>query len=129
MIGFPSQTRFRRAAKHIWRLGRHRLVCGDARDPAVVAALMEGDKAEMVFTDPPYNVAIDGHVSGLGKVKHREFAMASGEMSTLEFTRFLKTVLTRLVQFSSDGSLHFICMDWRHMRELLDAAEKPYSEI
>ena len=78
----------------------------------------------MVFTDPPYNVAIDGHVSGLGKVKHREFAMASGEMTTQEFTQFLETVLMRLAEFSSDGSIHFICMDWRHMRELLDAAAK-----
>jgi len=71
---------------------------------------------------------IDGHVSGLGKVRHREFAMASGEMSPQEFTQFLNTVLLRLAEFSSDGSLHFICMDCRHMRELL-AAAKPYSEI
>jgi DNA modification methylase len=68
-------------------------------------------------------------VSGLGKVKHREFAMASGEMNTREFTQFLQTVFMRLAEFSSDGSLHFICMDWRHMRELLDAAAKPYREI
>src|SRR5882757_10744861 len=82
----------------------------------------------MVYTNPPYNDVIDEHVSGLGKVKHREFAMASGEMSPQEFTQFLKTVLMRLAEFSSDGSLHFICMDWRHMRELL-AAAKAYSEF
>jgi DNA modification methylase len=83
----------------------------------------------MVFTDPPYNVAIAGNVSGLGKVKHREFAMASGEMSRDEFTKFLETAFNRFAQFSSDGSIHFICMDWRHIRELLDAGAKPYREL
>ena len=112
----------------LWQIGDHRLLCGDSLKTESYVALLEGQTAQMVFTDPPYNVVIDGHVSGLGKVKHREFAMASGEMSTQEFTQFLKTVFRRLAEFSIDGSLHFICMDWRHMRELLDAA-KPYSEI
>jgi 16S rRNA G966 N2-methylase RsmD len=103
----------------LWLIGDHRLLCGDSLNTDSYIALLGGQTAQMVFTDPPYNVVIDGHVSGLGKVKHREFAMASGEMSTQEFTRFLKTVLMRLAEFSSDGSLHFICMDWRHMRELL----------
>ncbi len=83
----------------------------------------------MVFTDPPYNVRISGHVSGLGKAKHREFAMASGEMSTAEFTKFLGKVFQRLVSFSIDGSIHYICMDWRHMREVLDAADDAYQEL
>jgi DNA modification methylase len=113
----------------LWHIGDHRLLCGDALKTDSYMALLGGRTAQMVFTDPPYNVVIDGHVSGLGKVKHREFAMASGEMSSQEFTQFLKTVLMRLAEFSSDGSLHFICMDWRHMRELLDAAAKPYSEM
>jgi hypothetical protein len=112
----------------LWRIGDHRLLCGDALKTDSYMGLLGGQSAQMVFTDPPYNVVIDGHVSGLGKVKHREFAMASGEMSSQEFTQFLKTVLMRLAEFSSDGSLHFICMDWRHMRELL-AAAKAYSEI
>src|ERR1700730_4883984 len=77
----PDAVPPRCQAGDIWRLGPHRLICGDALDPAVIADLMEGEKAEMVFTDPPYNVAIDGHVSGMGKVRHREFAMASGEMT------------------------------------------------
>ena len=77
----------------MWRLGKHRLICGDALDLSVVAALMDGEKAEMVFTDPPYNVAIDGNVSGLGKMRHREFAMASGEMTRDEFTVFLSSRL------------------------------------
>jgi DNA modification methylase len=113
----------------LWHIGDHRLLCGDSLKTDSYMALLGGQSAQMVFTDPPYNVVIDGHVSGLGKVKHREFAMASGEMSTQEFSRFLETVFMRLAEFSSDGSLHFICMDWRHMRELLDAAAKPYSEL
>jgi len=112
----------------LWHIGDHRLLCGDALKTDSYMALLGGRTAQMVFTDPPYNVVIDGHVSGLGKVKHREFAMASGEMSSQEFTQFLKTVLMRLAEFSSDGSLHFICMDWRHMQELLSAA-KSYSEL
>jgi DNA modification methylase len=112
----------------LWQIGDQRLLCGDSLKTGSYVALLGGQAAQMVFTDPPYNVVIDGHVSGLGKVKHREFAMASGEMSSQEFTQFLETVLMRLAEFSSDGSLHFICMDWRHMRELL-AAAKPYGEI
>jgi hypothetical protein len=114
---------------HVWRLGPHRLVCGDALDPEVVAALMDGEKAEMVFTDPPYNVAIEGTVSGLGKIRHREFAMASGEMSSDEFTRFLSAAFANLVAHSLDGSIHFICMDWRHMAEILQAGGGRYSEL
>ena len=91
--------------------------------------LLGAKKAQMVFTGPPYNVAIGGNVSGLGKEKHREFAMASGEMSAHEFTEFLKTAFMRLADFSTNGSIHFICMDWRHIRELLEAAAKPYSEL
>jgi hypothetical protein len=83
----------------------------------------------MVFTDPPYNVPVDGHVSGLGKVKHREFAMASGEMSKSEFTAFLRAVFERLVAHSADGSIHFVCMDWRHMGEMIAASEGVYPEL
>lgn len=112
----------------IWALGPHRLICGNALDPAVVDALMDGERAQMVFTDPPYNVQIDGNVGGLGSVKHREFAMASGEMTQSEFTEFLRTAFERLVRFSVDGSIHFICMDWRHMAEMLSAGEV-YTEL
>lgn len=113
----------------IFILGRHRLVCGSALDPVVVAALMDGERATMVFTDPPYNVPIDGHVGGSGKIKHREFAMASGEMSTDQFIDFLRTAFTNLASASVDGSIHFICMDWRHMGEILAAGEEIYSEL
>ena len=81
------------------------------------------------FTDPPYDVPIDGHVSGLGKTQHREFAMASGEMTPVQFTTFLETAFRNMAAHSADGSIHFICMDWRHMGEMLDAGEKVYSEF
>jgi DNA modification methylase len=113
----------------LWRIGNHRLLCGDALNKDNYAKLLGSKKAQMVFTDPPYNVEIAGHVSGLGKAKHREFAMASGEMNPDEFTKFLETAFISFAEFSSDGSIHFICMDWRHIRELLDAAEKPYREF
>ena len=113
----------------VWSLGRHRLICGDALDPDIVALLMNGEKARMVFTDPPYNVPIVGHVSGLGKIKHREFAMASGEMSQDQFTQFLQTAFRNLAAHSIDGAIHFICMDWRHMSELMAAGGNVYSEL
>lgn len=97
----------------IWQIGPHRLICGDSTKAETYARLIGGERAQMVFTDPPYNVRIDGHVSGLGNVKHREFAMASGEMSTSEFTRFLADVFANLAAHSGDGAMHFICMDWR----------------
>jgi DNA modification methylase len=113
----------------IWQLDRHRLLCGSALDSDVVASLMDGEKAKMVFTDPPYNVPIDGHVGNSGAIKHREFAMASGEMSVSEFRTFLRTSFQTLVQYSVDGSIHFICMDWRHMAEMLAASDGVYSEL
>lgn len=113
----------------IWQLGPHRLICGNALEPSVVDLLMEGARARMVFTDPPYNVPIEGHVSGLGKIRHREFAMASGEMSRQQFTDFLKQSFEQLVRHSLDGAIHFVCMDWRHMGEVLAAGESVYSEL
>jgi DNA modification methylase len=106
----------------VWVLGPHRLICGSSLDRDIVAALMNGETAQMVFTDPPYNVKIEGNVGGLGAVKHREFAMASGEMSREQFVGFLKSAFDNLRTFSADGSIHFICMDWRHMGEMLEAA-------
>lgn len=113
----------------IWILGDHYILCGDALKSSSYAQLLENEKADLIFTDPPYNVAIQGHVSGLGKVKHEEFAMASGEMSSPEFTTFLTTVLSHMANNSRDGSLHFICMDWRHLQELLTAGSCAYTEF
>lgn len=113
----------------VWKLGRHRLTCGNALDQSVVALLLDGERARMVFTDPPYNVPIDGHVCGSGKIKHREFAMAAGEMSAPQFTGFLETSFRNLADHSLDGAIHFICMDWRHMAEMLGAGSAVYSEL
>jgi len=113
----------------VWLLGKHVLVCGDSTEAATYRHLMADERAEFIFTDPPYNVRIDGHVSGLGRIKHREFAMASGEMSEDQFTAFLSKVYALLCQFSNDGSIHQICMDWRHTREMLAAGDVHYSEL
>lgn len=110
----------------LWLIGPHRLLCGDARDVASYETLLDGKLAQMIFSDPPYNVPIAGHVSGLGKITHREFAMASGEMSDAEFTGFLRWVFRMLARFSIGGAIHYHCMDWRHMRHMLDAAEGIY---
>lgn len=72
----------------IWQLGRHRLICGDAQDSEVFARLLGTEQADLLFTDPPYNVKIDGHVCGLGNIRHRDFAFASGEMSKAGLPRF-----------------------------------------
>ncbi len=113
----------------IWQLGPHRLICGDALEADVVCALMDGGEARMAFSDPPYNVPIDRHVGNSGKIQHREFAMASGEMSEAEFTGFLATACQNLADHSVDGSIHFICMDWRHMSEMLEAGQGAYAEL
>jgi hypothetical protein len=97
----------------IWLLGNHRLICGDALEESTYSALMKDTKADVVFSDPPYNLVINGIV-GRGAIHHREFAMASGEMSESEFFDFLCRALALLEGHSRDGSVHFICMDWRH---------------
>jgi DNA modification methylase len=113
----------------LWRLGQHRLLCGDARDPVAYARLLKGEKARLIITDPPYNVPILGHVCGLGQVKHDDFVMASGEMTGPEFTTFLTTVFTNLAAHSLDGSIHFISTDWRHLYEFLHAGRLVYTEL
>jgi len=112
----------------LWQIGPHRLLCADALDDNAYALLLGGEKAQLVFVDPPYNVRIDGHVSGLGQKSHAEFAMASGEMSETEFTTFLENALALHAAHSTDGALHFVCMDWRHSGELLAASRSIYSE-
>lgn len=113
----------------MWQLGDHALICGDATDPEVYRRLLDQEKAQMVFTDPPYNVPVNGHICGLGKVQHDEFVMASGEMTEEQFMTFLHTVTSNLAAFSDDGSIHYVCMDWRHMGELLAAGRSAYSEF
>lgn len=113
----------------VWNIGRHRLICGDSTKRETYALLMGETRAGMVFTDPPYNVPVSGHICGSGKTQHREFAMAAGEMSETEFTQFLTSVFEHLAAFSTDGSLHFQCMDWRHLGEILAAGSAAYNEF
>jgi DNA modification methylase len=105
----------------LWILGEHRLYCGSSLDPITYKTLLEGKKAAAVFTDPPYNVRIAGHVSGKGAVRHREFAMASGEMGEQEFADFLTQTMAIIGKNSERGAVAYICMDWRHMVELHQA--------
>jgi hypothetical protein len=109
----------------LWALGNHRLLCGDARAPESYASLLGDDHVEMIFADPPFNRRV-GDISGLGEIKHDEFAMASGEMSSQEFQGFLSKTLGLAAEFSTDGSLHFVCMDWRHIQDLLAAGANIY---
>jgi DNA modification methylase len=113
----------------LWNLGRHRLICGDARKRSDYHALLIEDRVDLIFTDPPYNVPIDGHVCGLGRVRHREFAMGVGEMSREAFTSFLTETLGCAAKRCRDGAIAFVCMDWRHMGELLAAGERVFTEL
>jgi DNA modification methylase len=113
----------------LWIAGEHRIFCGDALSRTSYEAVLGADCAEMVFADPPYNVAIAGNVSGLGAAKHDEFAMASGEMSPAEFAKFLQNSFGLVARHSIDGAIHFICMDWRHLEELMGATKTIYSEL
>lgn len=112
----------------LWLLNDHRLLCGNALLAADYQSVLSGRQAHVVFTDPPYNVPIAGHVTGNGTTQHREFAMACGEMSVEQFTAFLKQVVTRLIESSTDGSIHYLCMDWRHLPEILSAGAL-YTEL
>jgi DNA modification methylase len=112
----------------LWVLDQHKLLCGDARDPRAYDRLMESDIARMIFTDPPYNVAVNGHVRKGRGHGHREFVMASGEMTQESFRAFLHSAMSQMVRVSIDGALHYICMDWRHLGDLLAAANGVYSE-
>jgi len=112
-----------------WVLNRHRVFCGDARDVSAYSVLTKGQRAQMVFTDPPYNDPIDGYVAGFGRIHHPEFPVASGELSSWEFTGFLNQFMAQVARNSVDGALQFICMDWRHSAELISAAQSVYSEL
>jgi DNA modification methylase len=113
----------------LWRLGDHTLLCSDATDVDAYKRLLEGEKARFVITDPPYNVPIEGHVSGLGKNRHREFTMASGEMSPEQFTAFLRSLFISLVLNTIDGAIHCIFMDWRHLGEMIQGGSGVFTEL
>lgn len=113
----------------IWQLDEHRVVCGDATSEAAFDKLMDGGRADLVFADPPYNLPINGPVSGKGRIRHREFAQGAGELSREEFIRFLTVGCGLLARYSRDGAIHYVCMDWRHTDELLTAGREVYSEL
>ncbi len=113
----------------IWLLGKHKIICGNSVEKETYQDLFADKKADMIFTDPPYNVKVDGHVCGLGKVKHKEFKMASGEMSSEKFQNFLQSNFELLKDFSKNGSLHYICMDWRHIKEISNAGYEVFDEF
>lgn len=125
VVSGPAVTRI----GDVWELGRHKLLCGDTRNADAMDNVMSGERADLVFTDPPYNVAIDGNVCGLGSVKHREFAFASGEMSEAQFTTFLTDTLSNISRVMRDGAIAFVCMDWRHMGELITAGSAAFTEL
>ncbi|MCK0127514.1 DNA methyltransferase [Erythrobacter sp. F6033] len=122
----PSEPRVRTG--DIWQLGEHRVACGDGRDTDFLAKLIgEGGQIDCAFLDPPYNVKINGHVNAAGR--HREFAMASGEMSDNEFQTFLTDTLGACAKVSRDGAVHFVCMDWRHMDDVTASVTEVYKKL
>ena len=112
----------------VWQLGPHRLLCADARDTMNLDHLLGDDQAAMAFLDPPYNVKVRS-VTGRGRTKHREFAMASGEMSRQEYVGFLSETLGNAATHSRAGAVHYVCIDWRHLGELRDAGQQTYGEM
>lgn len=112
----------------VWNAGPHRIFCGDALAPASYDPLLGGERAQLVFTDAPYNVSVSD-IGGAGSVQHPQFAMASGEMTSEQFTSFLAQAAQNLAAHTVDGSLHYICMDWRHCQEILTAGNAAYSEL
>lgn len=104
-----------------WMVGNHLITCGDARDPEVIARVLQGQKAQMVFTDPPYNVPIDGHVAGIQQSRYREFSMAAGEMTPEQYRFFLEQSLSAMMTSVAPGAIFFVCIDWKHLEPLLGA--------
>jgi DNA modification methylase len=113
----------------LWLLGKHKILCGSALDESSFSVLMGSHKAHMAFVDPPYNLVIEGNVSGKGAVKHEDFKMASGEMDEAQFTKFLTDSLGLLARYTISGSVHYVCIDWRHLREMLAAGGQSYDTL
>ena len=112
----------------IWKLGPHKLICGDATVSDTYEKVMGDERTAMLFGDPPFNVKIAGHVSGKGRNKHREFLQGSGELTAVQFRKFLTDFMILAEQYSKPGSLHYVCMDWAHLADLLAAGTVAYDE-
>lgn len=124
--GVPTEPRSRLG--DIWQLGEHRIGCGDGRDTAFLRAVVgEGETIDAAFLDPPYNVKINGHANAAGR--HREFAMASGEMTTAAFRTFLTETLSACASVSRNGAVHFVCMDWRHLDDVSAVGTDVYNTL
>ena len=117
------------SAGDMWIMGENRVLCASAIEAASYSTLMGNEKASTAINDVPYNVRIGGNVSGLGKKRHREFAMASGEMTELEYIRFLVTAISLFARWSTVGSVHFVFVDWRHFAQLLAAGREVYPHL
>lgn len=112
----------------IWQLGRHRIGCGDCRDQDFLRRVIGDEtKIDMAFMDPPYNVRINGHANT--SRRHREFAMASGEMTQDAFQDFLRSSLIAASSVSREGAVHFVCMDWRHMSDVQVVGDDVYGAL
>lgn len=111
----------------LWRVGVHRICCGNSLDPVTYERVLEGDLADMVFSDPPYGVKVNGHVSTSGR--HREFDMMSGTQTSAELSAFFRRIFRNCVQHSRSASIHYQCIDWRHVREMIDAGDGVYTEL
>ena len=119
-LNLPAVTQY----GDLWSLGKHKIYCGDALSHESYKVLFNQEKASLIFTDPPYNVRVNGHVCGNGKSKHREFPQASGEMNIEEFIEFLMKFLNNSTKCIGKGSIIYCCMDWRHSYELIVASKK-----
>jgi hypothetical protein len=122
----PSKVVSRRG--DLWQLGKHRLLCGDAREAGNFARLMDGTRAAAVFCDPPYNLRVS-NIGGRGKIQHPEFAFASGEMNPAEYRKFLLQTLRNGARVSAGGAVHFACMDWRHIADLVEVGRGLYGAM
>ena len=112
----------------LWLLGQHRLLCGDARREPDLDRLMGSNRAAMAFADVPYNVAVRS-IGSRGRTKHAEFRMASGEMSRPEYVNFLVAGLGNSSRVSRNGAVHFVCCDWRHVTDIIEAGRLVYDEV
>jgi DNA modification methylase len=112
----------------LWHLGKHRLLCGDAQQANQLARLMDRTSVAAVFCDPPYNLRVSS-IGGRGRNKHSEFAFGSGEMSQAQFQRFLSKILSNGIRFSTEGAIHFVCIDWRHVADLIAVGRKIYGDM
>jgi DNA modification methylase len=112
----------------LWLLGKHRLLCGDAQQTSQFSRLMNGASAAAVFCDPPYNLRVSS-IGGRGRIRHPEFAFGSGEMQPKQFQRFLSKVLANGIRVSAPGAIHFVCIDWRHVVDLISVGRDIYGDM